>query len=399
LSAKKRTIAVITSSRADYSHLYWPLRDLADIEDIELKLIALGSHLSPEFGNTIQEIEKDGFEIAARIECLLSSDSDVGMAKTIGNATLSLADLFGHMRPDLLLLIADRYEMLAPASVALALRLPIAHIEGGEISEGAIDDAVRNALTKMSHIHFTSTHGARQRVIDMGEEAWRVHHAGAPSLDHLLRSPLLSREQVESKLELNLNQATVLVAYHPVTIARDTLAEADALFAALETLPDQILFCFPNADAGGRSLIDRTNRFVKARKSRRVFTNLDARTYWSLLQGVDMFVGNSSSGIMETASFALPTVNVGLRQQGRERPLNVLDAKPDARSIVAAMKQGKSSQFRKSIEGMTNPYGDGHASERIVRVLTTAPCSEQLLMKRQLHSLEKEVVVRRAAQR
>ena len=399
MSAKKRTIAVITSSRADYSHLYWPLRDLADTEDIELKLIALGSHLSPEFGNTIQEIEKDGFEIAARIECLLSSDSDVGMAKTIGNATLSLADLFGHMRPDLLLLIADRYEMLAPASVALALRIPIAHIEGGEISEGAIDDAVRNALTKMSHIHFTSTHGARQRVIDMGEEDWRVHRAGTPSLDHLLRTPLLNREQIENRLELNLNQATVLVAYHPVTIARDTLAEADALFAALETLPDQILFCFPNADAGSRSLIERTNHFVKGRKSCRVFTNLDSRTYWSLLQVVDMFVGNSSSGIMETASFALPTVNVGLRQQGRERPLNVLDAEPNVRSIVAAMKRGKSSQFRKSIEGMTNPYGDGHASERIVRVLTTAPSSEQLLMKRQFHSLEKEVVLRRAAQR
>jgi UDP-hydrolysing UDP-N-acetyl-D-glucosamine 2-epimerase len=166
--AKKRTIAAITSSRADYGHLFWPLRDLANTEGIELKLIALGSHLSPEFGNTIQELEKDGFEIAARIECLLSSDTDVGMAKTIGNATLSLADLLGHMRPDVLLLIADRYEMLAPASVALALRIPIAHIEGGEISEGAIDDAVRNALTKMSHVHFTSTEEARRRVIAMG---------------------------------------------------------------------------------------------------------------------------------------------------------------------------------------------------------------------------------------
>ena len=194
MSANKRKIAAITTSRADYGHLYWPLRDLADNDDVDLKLIALGSHLSPEFGYTVQEIEKDGFEIAARIECLLSSDSDVGMAKTIGNATLSLADLLGHMRPDLLLLIADRYEMLAPASVALALRIPIAHIEGGEISEGAIDDAVRNALTKMSHIHFTSTHTARLRVIAMGEEEWRVHRAGAPSLDHLRRTKLLNRE-------------------------------------------------------------------------------------------------------------------------------------------------------------------------------------------------------------
>ena len=196
----KRTIAAITSSRAEYGHLYWPLRDLSDHGDVDLKIIAFGSHLSPEFGYTLQEIEKDGFNIDARIECLLSSDSDVGMAKTIGVATLSFADLFGQMRPDLLLLIADRYEMLAPASVAVALRIPIAHIEGGEISEGAIDDAVRNALTKMSHIHFTSTERARRRVIAMGEEEWRVHRSGAPSLDHLRRRTLLSREQVESNL-------------------------------------------------------------------------------------------------------------------------------------------------------------------------------------------------------
>src|ERR1700746_3054683 len=181
----KRTIAAITTSRADYSHLYWPLRDLSDNENVDLKIVALGSHLSPEFGNTIEEIEKDGLEIDSRIECLLSSDSDVGMAKTIGMATLSLADLLGRMRPHLLLLIADRYEMLAPASVALALRIPIAHIEGGEISEGAIDDAVRNALTKMSHLHFACTQRAAERIAEMGEEPWRIKFSGSLSLDHL----------------------------------------------------------------------------------------------------------------------------------------------------------------------------------------------------------------------
>src|ERR1700691_253941 len=196
----KRKIAVVTTSRADYSHLYWTLRELSAHPDVDLKIIAMGAHLSPEFGSTVQEIEKDGFSIDARAECLLSSDSDVGMAKTIGVATLSLADIFGQMRPDLLLLIADRYEMLAPASVALALRIPIAHIEGGEISEGAVDDAVRNALTKMSHIHFTSTQAARDRVIAMGEEPWRVHRAGASSLDHLRRQTLFTREQGESRL-------------------------------------------------------------------------------------------------------------------------------------------------------------------------------------------------------
>src|SRR5580704_13774082 len=260
----KRKIAVVTTSRADYGHLYWPLRDLSARPDVGLKIIALGAHLSPEFGATIREIERDGFEIAERIECLLSSDTDVGMAKTIGVATLSLADALGRMRPDLLLLIADRYEMLAPASVALALRIPIAHIEGGEISEGAIDDAVRNALTMMSHVHFTSTHDARQRVISMGEEPWRVHRAGAPSLDHLRRQTLFSREQMESRLKINLHQPTVLVAYHPVTIARNTVQEADALFSALAALQELLLFCYPNADAGSRDLITRTRSFAAA---------------------------------------------------------------------------------------------------------------------------------------
>src|SRR5579872_3756063 len=223
----KRKIAVVTSSRADYGHLYWPLRDLENHHGVDLRIVAMGSHLSPEFGNTIQEIEKDGFEIAARIECLLSSDSDVGMAKTIGNATLSLADLLGHMRPDLVLLIADRYEMLAPASVALALRIPIVHIEGGEITEGAIDDAVRNALTKMSHIHFTSTQEARRRVISMGEEPWRVHRSGAPSLDHLRLRPLMSASELDEALGVHLNRP-MIVTCHPVTLARDTLYEVDA---------------------------------------------------------------------------------------------------------------------------------------------------------------------------
>jgi UDP-hydrolysing UDP-N-acetyl-D-glucosamine 2-epimerase len=378
----KRKIAVITTSRADYGHLYWPLRDLSENENVDLKIIALGSHLSPEFGNTFQEIVNDGFRIDSRIECLLSSDTDVGMAKTIGMATLGLADLFGQMRPDLLLLIADRYEMLAPASVALALRIPIAHIEGGEVSEGAIDDAVRNALTKMSHIHFTSTHAARERVIAMGEEEWRVHRAGAPSLDNLRRRMLLSREQVEERLTLDLRRPTVLVVYHPMTIARDTLQEADAMFAALENLADQILFCYPNADAGSRALIDRTEVFISCRGHGKIFTNLDPVTYLSLLRQVNMLVGNSSSGIMESASVALPTVNVGLRQQGRERARNVLDADAHPGAILEAVNTARTPEFRQSLIGMVNPYGDGFASETIVRVLTTVPLSQELLMKR-----------------
>jgi UDP-hydrolysing UDP-N-acetyl-D-glucosamine 2-epimerase len=378
----KRTIAVVTSSRADYSHLHWPLRDLSRTESVDLRIVALGPHLSPEFGNTFQEIERDGFTINARVECLLSSDSDIGRAKTICVATLGLADLLGRMRPDLLLLIADRYEMLAPASVALALRIPIAHIEGGEISEGAIDDAVRNALTKMSHIHFTSTEAARRRVIGMDEEEWRVHRAGAPSLDHLRRRSLFSCKEVESRLHADLSRPTILVAYHPVTLARDTLGEADALLAALEETTEQVLFCYPNADAGSRALIERTKSFLASRGRGAVFTNLDAVTYWSLLREISMLVGNSSSGIMEAASFHLPTVNIGMRQQGRERARNVIDTAANKASILEAIAIAKTPQFRQSLTGLLNPYGDGHASERIVEVLTNVPLNQDLLVKR-----------------
>jgi UDP-hydrolysing UDP-N-acetyl-D-glucosamine 2-epimerase len=377
-----RKIAVITTSRADYGHLFWPLRELSRRPGIQLELIVLGAHLSPEFGLTVGEIEKDGFPIAARLECLLSSDTDVGMAKTIGVAMLSLADCLGRMRPDVLLLIADRYEMLAPASVALALRIPIAHIEGGEVSEGAIDDAVRNALTKMSHIHFTSTHRARERVIAMGEEAWRVHRAGAPSLDHVRRSELFSREAVQSRLGIALDKDAMLVAFHPVTLSHDTVGEADAFFAALDATAGQVLFVYPNADAGSRSLIARARAFVAARPGSHVFVNLDAPLYWSLLREVGVLVGNSSSGIMETASFALPTVNVGIRQQGRERARNVIDVAADKDAIVAGIGLARSAQFHSSLEGMTNPFGEGRAAEAIAEVLETLPPADKLLLKR-----------------
>jgi UDP-hydrolysing UDP-N-acetyl-D-glucosamine 2-epimerase len=376
----KRRIGVVTTSRADYSHLYWPLRELAAHPAVDLGVFALGPHLSPDFGNTVQEIERDGFPIKARIECLLSSDTDTGMAKTIGLAILGLADALTAWRPDLLLLIADRYEMLAPASVALALRVPVAHIEGGEVSQGAIDDHVRNALTKLAHIHFTSTETARRRVIAMGEEPWRVHHAGAPSLDHMRRSALFTRADLEARLGLTLTSPTLLAAWHPVTILRDTNAEADALFAALAQVPGQLLFVYPNADAGSHALIERTNALAATRPHTHTYVNLDAITYWSLLGQVDVLVGNSSSGIMEAASFALPVVNVGMRQQGRERAPNILDAPSETNAILAALHLALSADFRSGLRGMVNPYGNGTAAQTIARVITTIPL-ENILIK------------------
>ena len=367
----RRRIGVVTTSRADYSHLYWPLRELDAHPDVELGVFVLGPHLSPRFGSTVAEIERDGFPIQARVECLLSSDSDTGMAKTIGVAILGLADALTAWRPDLLLLIADRYEMLAPAAAALALRIPVAHIEGGEVSQGAIDDAVRNALTKLAHLHFTSTETARRRVIAMGEEPWRVYRAGAPSLDHLRRSTLLTRSALEERLGLELEPPKLLAAWHPVTILHDTNAEADAFFSALAQTPGQLLFVYPNADAGSYALIERTRALAAVRAQTHIFVNLDAGTYWSLLGQTDALIGNSSSGIMEAASFALPVVNVGIRQQGRERARNVIDAPAETAAIRAAIDRALSPEFRQSLSGMANPYGDGTASATIARVLTT----------------------------
>src|SRR6201993_863621 len=313
----KRTIAVVTTSRADYSHLYWPLKDLQAHPEVDLKVIALASHLSPEFGSTVREIEADGFPIAAKLECLLSSDTDIGMAKSIGVGVLALADTLGQMRPDILLLIADRYEMLAPASVALALRIPIAHIEGGEVSQGAIDDAVRNALTKLSHIHFACTQKARCRVIAMGEEEWRVHFTGSPGLDALRRRPLMSREELEEKLGCGLSDPPVVVAYHPVTLLEETTAEFEHLLEALKCISQQLIFVYPNADAGSRLLVARSREFAEVRGNARVFVNLNHHTFLSLLALSSAMVGNSSSGIMESTSLDLPAVNIGIRQQGR----------------------------------------------------------------------------------
>jgi UDP-hydrolysing UDP-N-acetyl-D-glucosamine 2-epimerase len=378
----RRKVTVITTSRADYSHLYWVLCDLDAEPLIDLSLIVIGAQLTGEFGSAVDEIERDGIRVDERIECLLSSDTDVGMAKTIGVAVLGLSEVLGRNRPDLLLLIADRYELLAPASVALALRIPIAHIEGGEVSQGAIDDAVRNALTKLSHIHFTPTENSRRRVLAMGEESHRVHRVGAPSLDHLKRRQPLSDAELGEGLGCQISSDSIVVAYHPVTLAQDTLCEADQVFAALERLSQPILFCFPNADAGSRDLYRRARAFCAKRGDARLFVNLNPRLYWGLLEAAALMLGNSSSGIMETPSLALPTVNIGWRQQGREQAANIIDVPAESDAIVDGVRRALDPAFRQSLKGMSNPYGDGHAAERIVEVLASTVLGEELLHKR-----------------
>ena len=383
-ASSPRRIAVVTSSRADYGHLYWILKELDAADDVDLRIIATAAHLSPQFGYTVDRIRDDGFAVEACIESLIDSDSDTGMAKTIGLTTLGLADLLGRLRPDLLLVIADRYEMLAPAATALALRIPLAHIEGGEVSEGAIDDAVRNALTQMAHLHFVSTFEARRRVMAMGVPGWRVHRAGAPSLDHLVRSELPSRQDLESRLGFDLRAAPRVVGMHPTTWLEDTAEEARALFDALERDPAPSVFCFPNADAGHRPIIDMARDYCARHEQARLFVNLGTLDYWGLLKTARMLIGNSSSGIMETPSLALPCVNVGIRQRGRERAANVIDVAADPDAIIEGMKRADSETFRQSLEGLDNPYGEGRAAPLIARVLRETPLDENLRIRRAL---------------
>lgn len=384
MTASRRRIAIVSTSRADYGHLFYVMEGLQRAEDVELLPVALGAHGSPRFGETWKRFSEDGYPLAARLECLLDSDTDIGMAKTIGLATLSLADWLGRERPHLLVLIADRYEMLAPASVALALRIPIAHIEGGEISEGAVDDAVRHALTKLSHLHFVPTEQARRRVLAMGEEAWRVHRVGAPSLDHLVRARLPDPAPLLVAWGLAGELAPLVVAWHPVTLLRDPAAESSCLFEALQDCAHPIAFCFPNADSGRESIIRQAEAFCADRPRARVFVNLEHREYWALLKSAAALVGNSSSGIMETPSLALPCVNIGGRQAGRERSANILDAPAEAVAIRKALSRALDPSFRASLDGMSSPYGDGHAAERIVEVLRTVPLDSHLLRKRAL---------------
>lgn len=378
-----RHIVAVTTSRADYGHLYWPLYYLSRRAGVRVTLLVSAAHLSPEFGHTGAQIESiDGIEVI-EIESLLSSDTDIGMAKTIAVTALGLTEHLGRIRPDLLLLIADRYENMAAASVALALRIPIAHIEGGDVSEGAIDDAVRNALTKLSHIHLTPTAAARDRVLAMGEERWRVHQVGAPSIDLLVHRDLLDCEALSASLGITVDSPLV-VAIHPLTLAADTLVECDAVFEALGRHAGQIVFCFPNADAGSRRLRARAEDFCARHGNAAMFVNLDPLIYWSLLRHATALVGNSSSGIMETASLGLPCVNVGDRQRGRLRAANVLDAPAQADAICAALANAVSPEHKKAAAAAANPYGDGRAGERIAEILASVPLDRTLLEKRAL---------------
>lgn len=379
-----RKILALTTSRADWGHLSSPLRQLKKYTEIDLSLAVMGAHLSPEFGMTVGEIERDGFEVQHRIECLLSSDSDVGMAKTIGLAVLSLTEILSVERPDLMLLIADRYEMLAPASVALALRIPVAHIEGGEVSEGAVDHAVRQALTSVAHVHLVPTITAKRRLLMAGEEPWRVHCVGAPSIDHLKNDDPPDSEEVRSTLGSIADQKPLVVVWHPVTLDGEVSIESDPFFDAIEQVEGPLVFCFPNSDAGSRTIRDRAQQLCDRRSDSRIFVNLNHRIYWALLARARAIIGNSSSGIMEAPALQLPCLNVGRRQQGRERSRCIVDVPAHRDAIIEGIKQVIDPAFRDSLAGMENPYGDGSAGKKIARILSKVELGPRLLEKRAL---------------
>lgn len=373
----------MTGTRAEYGLLYWLIRGLQEAPDVELQLLVTGAHLSPEFGLTVREIERDGFPIAERIESLLAADSDVAVATSVGLGTIGCASALGRLRPDVLVLLGDRFEVLSAASAATMLRIPIAHIHGGESTEGAVDEAVRHAVTKMSHLHFVTAAPHRERVRQMGEEAARVFNVGAPGLDHVTHTPRLSREELESSLELELRPPLVLVTFHPATLEPGVAElQAGELLAALAGLDATLIFTYPNADTEGRFIARSFESFCLGHPRAKLFKSLGTSRYFSLMALADAMVGNSSSGLIEAASFRLPVVNVGERQRARLRAKNVIESAPERRAIASALAVAMSSSFRSSLDGLVNPYGDGNTAPRILDVLRRAELGAGLLKKR-----------------
>ncbi len=381
-----RRICVVTSSRADYGLLYHPMRAI-QAAGLDLQLVVTGMHLSPEFGMTVREIERDGFPIAARVEMLVSSDSAVGVGKSVGLGVAGFADLFGRDRPDLVLLLGDRFEMLAAASAALVANLPIGHLCGGDVTKGAYDDSIRHSLTKMAHLHFVTNEDARRRVIQLGEDPDAVILAGSSGLDFIRDFEATPRDALAADLGVPAERPWLLVTFHPAT--RDPAAptaQLAQLLSALETFLEAgygVVATQSNADNEGRALSEQLQKWAAERDHAAVFPSLGQQRYLSCMQHCAAVVGNSSSGLYEAPSFERPTVNIGLRQEGRPKAPSVIDCAPEADAIRAAITQALSLDC----SGVVNPYGDGHASQRIVQAILDRPDMSRLVIK-EFHDLE-----------
>lgn len=367
-----KKICVVTGTRAEYGLLRWVMQGIQHAPDLQLQLLVTGMHLSPEFGLTYQTIEAEGFQIDRKVEMLLSSDTPVGVTKSMGLALCGFADALAELRPDMLLVLGDRYEILAAVSAAMIARIPVAHLHGGELTEGAFDDAIRHSISKMSHLHFVAAETYRQRVIQLGEHPDRVFHVGGLGMDSMLHLPLLSRSELEAALDFRLGEKNLLVTFHPVTLEDDTAtAQMHELLSALAELEKtHLIFTMPNADTGGRQLFALIDAFVARHpETAKAFTSLGQLRYLSAVRWVDAVVGNSSSGLAEVPSLKKGTINVGDRQRGRLRASSVIDCAPRREAILQALNTLYSPSFQASLAQTVNPYGSGGASERIVQIL------------------------------
>lgn len=375
----KRKICVITGSRADYGLLYWLMKEIEADCRLELQIVVTGAHLAPEYGLTSAKIEDDGFIITESLEMLLSSDSAAGMTKSLGLGVIGFADIFRRLQPNLVVVLGDRYEILAAVQAAMLAQLPIAHISGGEITQGVVDEAIRHAITKMSHLHFVACEHYRKRVIQLGEGPERVFNFGDPGLDNLKRLALLAREELERQIGFQLGKVSFLVTYHPVTLekrsGKDGLHE---LLAALDNYPEaRIIITAPNADMGGRAIAHWLQQYAAERKERVLFTvSLGQLRYLSALKHCQAVIGNSSSGIVEAPALKTATVNIGDRQKGRVKAESVIDCREERRDIIAAIDQALSPEFQNRLAGVQSLYGDCNASWRIKEKLKEIDLNE-----------------------
>ena len=380
----KRKVAVVTGTRAEYGILYPVLKAIEAKPGLELSLIVTGMHLSHEFGYTVKEIESDGFRIDAKVDMLLSGDSPESMAKTLGLGIIGMAQTWGQLKPDVIVVFGDRVEPLAAAVAGAYMNIPVAHIQGGDAAVGSnIDDSNRYAITKFAHVHFPATKKSAERIIKMGEDEWRVHMVGSPALDVILNEPLIPAGQLAERFGLDRAQPSILLVQHPVTTQVDEAQGQmrETLEAILETSYPAIVL-YPNSDAGGRRMIEVIKEYER-HPFIKTFKSLPRREYLSLMKAASVMMGNSSSGIVEAPSFGLPVVNIGIRQEGRERGKNVIDVGHNKQEIIKAIEKALTDKgFLEEVRKCENPYGDGKASQRIAEVLSKIEITPQLFQKR-----------------
>ncbi len=383
-----KKICVVTGTRAEYGLLRWLMEEIRKTPGLELQIIATGMHLSPEFGLTYLEIEKDGFSIDRKVEMLLSSDTPSGVAKSMGLGLIGFGDALQQLQPDIMLVLGDRFELFSAVAAAMVARIPVAHLHGGESTEGAFDEAIRHSITKMSHLHFVAAEEYRKRVIQLGEHPERVFLVGGLGIDNIKKLELLDRPELETALEFKLGAKNLLVTFHPVTLEKESSAmQMTELLAALEKLKDtHLIFTMPNADTDSRILIGMIDQFVVKHPGARSYTSLGQLKYLSCIRHVDGVVGNSSSGLLEVPSFAKGTINIGDRQRGRLKTKSVIDCDPEQKSIAAALRKLYSKEFLLELETVQNPYGEGGASKKIVKILRDYPLES--ILKKPFHNLD-----------